>query len=187
MNDEHGHTCTAIFDSWPEAVSWAKGVPVVARDETSDNDGVGLEHCACCGQQFGANHLDHDTLTCQNCINAAVDLYHSQGEAAELRAAIREWVEATDDAEMFELDQSNAYGTDHADAEDRVEAAVKALRALAASEDGSPQGRETISLLGFTRHLTTPTVVKCLYQIVSPTLALEGVTWKEHAGLSTNK
>lgn len=48
-----------------------------------------------------------------------------------LEAAIREWVEATDDAEMFELDQSNAYGTDHADAEHRVEAAAQALRRLA--------------------------------------------------------
>lgn len=51
-----------------------------------------------------------------------------------LEAAIREWVEATSDAEMFELDQSNAYGTDHADAEDRVEAAAQALRRLAGGE-----------------------------------------------------
>lgn len=36
VNDEHGHTCTAIFDSWPEAVSWAKGVPVVARDDAAE-------------------------------------------------------------------------------------------------------------------------------------------------------
>lgn len=36
MNDEHGHTCTAIFDTWPEAVSWAKGVPVVARDGAAE-------------------------------------------------------------------------------------------------------------------------------------------------------
>lgn len=36
MNNEHGHTCTAIFDTWPEAVSWAKGVPVVARDEAAE-------------------------------------------------------------------------------------------------------------------------------------------------------
>lgn len=62
----------------------------------------------------------------------------ARDDAAELRAAIREWVEATDDAEAFELDQTNAYGTDHADAEDRVEAAVKTLRALAATE-----GRDT--------------------------------------------
>lgn len=64
----------------------------------------------------------------------ATERRRARDDAAELRAAIREWVEATDDAEAFELDQTNAYGTDHADAEDRVEAAVKALRALAASE-----------------------------------------------------
>ena len=58
----------------------------------------------------------------------------ARDDAAELRSAIREWVEATDDAEMFELDQSNAYGTDHADAEDRVEAAAQALRRLAGGE-----------------------------------------------------
>lgn len=60
----------------------------------------------------------------------------ARDDAAELRAAIREWVEATDDAELFELDQSNAYGTDHADAENRVVAAVKALRAALAATEG---------------------------------------------------
>lgn len=55
-------------------------------------------------------------------------------DAAELRAALREWAEATRAAEWFELDQTNAYGDDHIDAEDRVEAARRALLALAATE-----------------------------------------------------
>jgi len=59
---------------------------------------------------------------------------------AKLRAALREWAEATRAAEWFMLDQSNAYGSDHLDAEYRVEAAEKALFALfalAASEGQS--------------------------------------------------
>lgn len=64
-------------------------------------EGVDLERCACCGQQFDANHLDHDTLTCQNCISAAVDLYYSQGEAAELRAALGATVDAINGALIY--------------------------------------------------------------------------------------
>lgn len=58
----------------------------------------------------------------------------ARDDAAELRAALREWAEATRAAEWFELDQTNAYGDDHIDAEDRVEAARRVLLALAATE-----------------------------------------------------
>lgn len=94
------------------ALTLPLGVPVVARDEASDNEGVDLEHCACCGQQFDANHLDHDTLTCQNCISAAVDLYYSQGEAAELRAALRTLV--TDLEALMEESHLSLYDGDGA-------------------------------------------------------------------------
>lgn len=99
------------FTSWVQAAEYALGVRVVARDEAAE--------------------LREENHT----LRTEADGWLKRVELLE--AAIREWVEATSDAEMFELDQSNAYGTDHADAEDRVEAAVKALRALAATEEQS--------------------------------------------------
>lgn len=74
---------------------------------------------------------------CKDCAQTHEITIAKRGDFAELRAAIREWVEATDDAEAFELDQTNAYGTDHLDAEDRVEVARGVLLALAATEEES--------------------------------------------------
>src|SRR5690606_11001332 len=85
------------------------GVPVVARDEAAE--------------------LREENHT----LRTEADGWLKRVELLE--AAIREWAEATSDAEMFELDQSNAYGTDHADAEDRVEAAAQALRRLVGGEN----------------------------------------------------
>lgn len=61
-------------------------------------------------------------------------VYLIERDYEELRAALREWAEATEEAEWFMLDQTNAYGDDHADAVDRVEVARRVLLALAASE-----------------------------------------------------
>ena len=96
------------YSTWEKAASAALGVRVVARDEAAE--------------------LREENHT----LRTEADGWLKRVELLE--AAIREWVEATSNAEMFELDQSNAYGTDHADAEDRVEAAAQALRRLAGGE-----------------------------------------------------
>lgn len=79
-------------------------------------------------------HPDDSDLVLGEALGALKQLIAERDDAAELRAALREWAEATHGAEWFELDQSNAYGGDHREAEDRVEAARRALLALAASE-----------------------------------------------------
>lgn len=105
LHDVYSAFAQGSFGHWKDAVEAVLGVPVVPRDEAAE--------------------LREENHT----LRTEADGWLKRVELLE--AAIREWVEATSDAEMFELDQSNAYGTDHADAEYRVEAAAQALRRLA--------------------------------------------------------
>lgn len=106
-----GYSPIAEFTTWDAAAEYALKQPVEPRDPAAEL-----------------------TTAYEAGLIEGIKRERARNDAAELRAALREWAEATRAAEWFELDQTNAYGDDHIDAEYRVEAARRVLLALAATE-----------------------------------------------------
>lgn len=65
-------------------------------DGWTPDDATEWEVCHCCRQRFNENELDHDTLTCQNCLGAAMDIHHLEAGVLDLRAVLTAMLDTLD-------------------------------------------------------------------------------------------